>query len=290
MKLSRKIRRVFRAVASRGRRSEVHVATGSHSPKEGGCPRCGKQVDPNRLALNLYVCPLCGYHHRLGVQERVRTLLDGGQLEYLYHEIQPLNPIDFPNYEEKVRTAQQRSQSDEAITVGKGAIEGRSAIVAIMAFDFLGGSMGSVVGERLARAMLYSAEHELPCIVFSSSGGARMQEGIYSLMQMAKTSHAAALLSESGQPFFVVLTDPTTGGVTASFAMLGDVTLAEPGALIGFAGPRVIEGTIRQKLPEGFQRSEFQQDRGFVDTVVPRAELRSTLAYLIDAHGRGTER
>jgi acetyl-CoA carboxylase carboxyl transferase subunit beta len=156
-----------------------------------------------------------------------------------------------------------------------------------MSFAFMGGSMGSVVGERIARAILYAADREMPCVLFAASGGAPMQEGIFSLMQMAKTSHAAALLADAGRPLFVVLTDPTTGGVTASIAMLGDVTLAEPNALIGFAGPRVIEGTIRQKLPPGFQRSEFQRDKGFVDAVVPRNELRSTLVYLIDTHGGG---
>ena len=178
---------------------------------------------------------------------------------------------------------------DEAITTGIGRIEGRQAAFAIMSFAFLGGSMGSVVGERIARAILYAADRGMPCIIFASSGGARMQEGIFSLLQMAKTSHAAAILAEAGYPLFVILTDPTTGGVTASFSMLGDVILAEPGALIGFAGPRVIEGTIRQKLPQGFQRSEFQQDKGFVDAVVPRNQLRSTLAYLIDTHDNGGE-
>ncbi|MGI9255628.1 MAG: acetyl-CoA carboxylase carboxyltransferase subunit beta, partial [Salinispira sp.] len=168
-------------------------------------------------------------------------------------------------------------------------IEGRRTVVGIMNFQFLGGSMGSVVGEKIARAMLLAAERELPCILFTASGGARMHEGIFSLMQMAKTSHTAALLEQSGQPLFIVLTDPTTGGVTASFAMLGDVTLAEPDALIGFAGPRVIEGIMKQKLPAGFQKSEFQLEKGFVDKIVPRQELRRTLAYLIDTHRQGGE-
>ena len=248
------------------------------------CPSCQKHVEDGQLALNLFVCPHCGHHYRISALERVKTLLDGGEISEFSADIQPVNPIDFPDYAEKVRQAQEKTGIDEAITTGVGRIDGRQAAFAFMSFKFMGGSMGSVVGERLARAMLYAAEHEMPCIVFAASGGARMQEGIFSLMQMAKSSHAAALLSQAGQPLFVVLTDPTTGGVTASFAMLGDVTLAEPKALIGFAGPRVIEGTIRQKLPEGFQRAEFQQEKGFVDVVVPRSELRSTLAYLMDVH------
>lgn len=251
------------------------------------CPSCSRPVDERELALNLYVCPHCGHHYRIDAMERVKVLLDGGEINELFSNVQPLNPIDFPGYPEKIRSAMEKSGLDEAIVTGIGRIEGRAAVFAIMSFSFLGGSMGSVVGERIARSMLYAADNGLPCVIVTASGGARMQEGIFSLMQMAKTSHAAALLAEAGMPLFVVLTDPTTGGVTASFAMLGDVTLAEPEALIGFAGPRVIEGTIRQKLPEGFQRAEFQREKGFVDAVVPRKELRSTLAYLIDTHTPG---
>lgn len=254
------------------------------------CPSCNRHIDEQQLALNLFVCPHCGHHYRISALERIRTLLDGGEMSEISGDVGPLNPIDFPGYSEKIDEAQAKTGVDEAVTTGIGRIEGRQAVLAIMSFSFLGGSMGSVVGERVARAMLYAADREMPCIVFTSSGGARMQEGIFSLMQMAKTSHAAALLAEAGQPLFLVLTDPTTGGVTASFSMLGDVTIAEPDALIGFAGPRVIEGTIRQKLPQGFQRSEFQRDKGFVDAVVPRTELRSTLAYLIDTHRIGEER
>jgi acetyl-CoA carboxylase carboxyl transferase subunit beta len=248
------------------------------------CPACNKPVDEKQLATNLFVCPHCGHHYRISAPERIRTLLDGGELSEMSSEVQPLNPIDFPGYEEKLEGAREKTGIDEAVTTGVGRIEGRQAVFAIMSFTFLGGSMGSVVGERIARAIMYAADRGMPCIIITASGGARMQEGIFSLMQMAKTSHAAALLAEAGQPLFVLLTDPTTGGVTASFSMLGDVTLAEPNALIGFAGPRVIEGTIRQKLPTGFQRSEFQQEKGFVDRVVPRSELRSTLAYLMDTH------
>lgn len=271
----------------RGRRRPLKVDERGFVADHHSCPSCGRPVDERELALNLYVCPHCGHHYRIDALERVKVLLDGGEINEFLSEVQPLNPIEFPGYPEKIRSATERSGLDEAVITGVGRVEGRAAVFAIMSFTFLGGSMGSVVGERIASAMLYAAENELPCIVFTASGGARMQEGIFSLMQMAKTSHAAALLAEAGMPLFVVLTDPTTGGVTASFAMLGDVTLAEPEALIGFAGPRVIEGTIRQKLPEGFQRSEFQRDKGFVDAVVPRKELRSTLAYLIDTHESG---
>lgn len=254
------------------------------------CLSCGKPVEERELALNLFVCPHCSHHYRISALERIKTLVDGGEISEFSADVQPVNPIDFPEYTEKLQQAQEKTSIDEAVTTGVGRIEGREVALAMMSFKFMGGSMGSVVGERLSRVMLYAADQEMPCIIFTASGGARMQEGIFSLMQMAKTSHAAALLAQVKQPLIVVLTDPTTGGVTASFAMLGDITLAEPNALIGFAGPRVIEGTIRQKLPEGFQRSEFQQEKGFVDAVVPRSELRTTLAYLIDAHSQGGSR
>ena len=286
----RTFRRVIRSVLpgkmSKGRRA-LRLDDRRYVEDKHTCPSCHKPVDEGQLAPSLYVCPHCGHHFRISAMERIKTLLDGGEISEFSADVLPVNPIDFPEYLEKVQQAQEKTGLDEAVTTGVGRIEGRTATLAIMSFRFMGGSMGSVVGERIARAIMYAADRELPCIVFTASGGARMQEGIFSLMQMAKTSHAAAMLAEAKQPLFVVLTDPTTGGVTASFAMLGDVTLAEPGALIGFAGPRVIEGTIRQKLPPGFQRSEFQQKQGFVDAVVPRSELRSTLAYLIDAHGSG---
>ncbi len=279
--------RLFESLIPRRRRSRrrsLSVDERRLVESNNACPSCGRAVDPRELAVHLFVCPHCQHHYRINALERVKVLLDGGEINEFFSEVKPVNPIAFPGYDEKIAAAAEKSGLDEALLAGVGRIEGRSAVFAIMSFTFLGGSMGSVVGERIAQAILYAAENKLPCIIFTASGGARMQEGIYSLMQMAKTSHAAALLAEAGMPLFVVLTDPTTGGVTASFAMLGDVTLAEPEALIGFAGPRVIEGTIRQKLPEGFQRSEFQRDKGFVDIVVPRKDMRSTLAYLIDTH------
>lgn len=285
------IRRFVRSIVGDSR--AVHRSGGRHDGKRAlvageSCPSCQRVVDEHTLAVNLYVCPHCDYHYRISAPERIKVLLDGGEISEFGHEVRAVNPIGFPEYGEKGYEAEQKAGIDEAVTAGFGRIEGRGVSLAIMSFKYMGGSMGSVVGERIARAMLYAANNDLPCIVFSASGGARMQEGIFSLMQMAKTSHAAAILSEAGRPLFIVLTDPTTGGVSASFAMLGDVTLAEPKALIGFAGPRVIEGTIRQKLPPGFQRAEFQQEKGFVDIVVSRREMRSTLAYLIDTHSGAT--
>ena len=253
------------------------------------CKRCGKSVDEHQLALNLFVCPHCDYHYRISTLERARVMLDGGEINQFGADGAPGNPIGFPGYGEKILEAQRKSGVDEAAVAGVGRIEGHTLAVAFMSFSFMGGSMGTVVGERITQALLYAAENDLPCLICTSSGGARMQEGIFSLMQMAKTSHAAALLAARRLPLFVLLTDPTTGGVSASFAMLGDVTLAEPDALIGFAGPRVIEGTIRQKLPPGFQRSEFQRSKGFVDMVVDRKDLRSTLAYLIETHSAGVD-
>lgn len=252
--------------------------------KEHKCPSCGAQLDAEELARNMYVCHHCGHHFRISAPERLRFLADGGVYQEFSDDLKSLNPLNFPDYEEKVRSSAQKTGLNEAIQTAVCKIEGREAVVGIMNFQFLGGSMGSVVGEKIARAMLLAAERELPCVLFTASGGARMHEGIFSLMQMAKTSHAAALLEQMGQPLIIVLTDPTTGGVTASFAMLGDVTLAEPNARIGFAGPRVIEGIMKQRLPAGFQMAEFQLEKGFVDAITPRSELRKTLAFLFDSH------
>jgi acetyl-CoA carboxylase carboxyl transferase subunit beta len=248
------------------------------------CPMCHRHIDDSILKKNLYVCPGCDHHFPLKVKERIATVLDPGTFNEVYPEVRSVDPIDFPGYREKLDKAQQKSGTREGIVTGVGKIEGRGAAVGFMSFAFMGGSMGVAVGEKVARLMRIGIREHLPVVLFTSSGGARMQEGIFSLMQMAKTSHAAALLEQERLPFFIVLTHPTTGGVTASFAMLGNVILAEPGALIGFAGPRVIESTIKQKLPEGFQRAEFQQQKGFVDAVVHRKELKSTLAFLIDTH------
>jgi acetyl-CoA carboxylase carboxyl transferase subunit beta len=254
--------------------------------KKHACPVCGLHIEEQELVDNLYVCPCPVQHHfRVNALERVRYIADGGFIEEISASVDTLNPLEFPGYEEKVEEAKRKSGLEEAIHTGTCRIDGYEVVLCVMSFQFMGGSMGSVVGEKIARAMLYAANQGMPVILFTASGGARMQEGIFSLMQMAKTSHAIGLLEQAGQPFFVVLTDPTTGGVTASFAMLGDVTLAEPGALIGFAGPRVIEGTIKQKLPDGFQRAEFLEEKGFVDAIVPRKDLKRKLSFLLRSHG-----
>jgi acetyl-CoA carboxylase carboxyl transferase subunit beta len=251
------------------------------------CPACHKGLDESELERTLYVCPFCNHHFRITPWERIRFTVDGGVFQEIAPKVASTNPLGFPDYEKTLAAAREETGMNEAVVAGRCKIENRDVIMAVMAFSFIGGSMGSVVGEKLTRAILEGARQDLPVIIFAASGGARMQEGIFSLMQMAKTANAIALLEERKVPFFVVLTDPTYGGVLASFAMLGDVTLAEPDARIGFSGPRVIEGTIRQKLPEGFQRSEFLLDKGFVDIVVERKDIRKTLAFLIDTHRPG---
>jgi acetyl-CoA carboxylase carboxyl transferase subunit beta len=219
-------------------------------------------------------------------RERIAYLADEGSFSEFSANLRSLNPIDLEGYEEKLSQAETKARMKDAVLTGTCTIEGRPLVLCLMSFTFMGGSMGSVVGEKISRAMLRGAEERLPVLIYATSGGARMQEGIFSLLQMAKTASAAAELDKAGAPLFVMLCDPTTGGVTASFAMLGDITLAEPGALAGFAGPRVIEGTIRATLPEGFQRAEFQLEKGFVDLIVPRKEQRQVLARLLAMHSR----
>jgi len=250
------------------------------------CPFCHRHIEEGELEKNLFVCPECSHHFRLNPRERIRFLIDPESFRETDRDLATLNPLDFPGYGEKIRRVMNITELNEAVVTGVGAIEGWDISLAVMSFQFMGGSMGSVVGEKIARTILAGVRLQLPVVIFTASGGARMQEGIFSLMQMAKTARAAARLEEAGFPLFIVLTDPTMGGVTASFGMLGDVILAEPGALIGFAGPRVLEGTIKEKLPEDFQRSEFLLQCGFVDRVVERDKLRSTLAFLIRAHQR----
>jgi len=249
------------------------------------CPQCQKEV----VADDYKICPHCNYHFPLSVQERLDLFADKGSFVEMSASMQSLNPISLAGYEDKLKENQKKSSLNDAATIGRCTIEGDPAIVGIMSFSFMGGSMGSVVGEKITQAILEGALNNEPVILFTASGGARMQEGIFSLMQMAKTASAAALLEETHTPLFLVLTNPTTGGVTASFAMLGDVILAEPGAIIGFAGPRVIEGTIGEKLPEGFQRSEFQMQKGFVDSIVTRENMRKTLSFLIKTHMGGSK-
>ncbi|HNY21550.1 MAG TPA: acetyl-CoA carboxylase, carboxyltransferase subunit beta [Treponemataceae bacterium] len=248
------------------------------------CPSCKAASSKEDLVRNLMTCPSCGYHFRMEPADRVAYLADPGSFQEFCKHMKSLNPIDMDGYEEKLTEATRKSSMEEAVITGTCSIEGMPVVLAVMSFSFMGGSMGSVVGEKITRAMMKGVETRTPVIVYATSGGARMQEGIFSLMQMAKTASAAAELDRAGVPLFLVLCDPTTGGVTASFAMLGDITIAEPGALIGFAGPRVVEGTIKQTLPEGFQRAEFQQDKGFVDIIVARKEQRALFVKLLKAH------
>ena len=251
------------------------------------CPRCGKRWEQKELADALSVCPGCGYHWPMGAYYRLNTLLDPGSFRELNAKMTTTDPLHFPDYAGKLSKARQKTGLNEAVVTAVGSIDGRTAVVGVLDSRFLMGSMSATVGEKITLAIEYARKNRLPLILFSASGGARMQEGIFSLMQMAKTSAALARFSERGLLYISVLTDPTTGGVTASFASLGDITLAEPGALIGFAGPRVIEQTIGQTLPEGFQRAEFQEAHGFVDAVVPRAQIRATLGRLLRLHEKG---
>ncbi|MEM1179257.1 MAG: acetyl-CoA carboxylase, carboxyltransferase subunit beta [Acidobacteriota bacterium] len=243
------------------------------------CPACKEAIYRKELSDALSICPKCGYHFRIDVEARARLLLDDGW-EELFTAISPTDPLTFKDtkaYKDRLRQYQRKLGIPDAMHVMAGSIEGMPVILGVMNYAFMGGSMGSVVGEKVALAGEEALRRRVPLIVVSASGGARMQEGILSLMQMAKIATVLARLRTEGLPYISVLTDPTTGGVTASFSMLGDINIAEPGALIGFAGPRVIEQTIRQSLPEGFQRSEFLLEKGFLDQVVPRTELRSTL-------------
>jgi acetyl-CoA carboxylase carboxyl transferase subunit beta len=252
------------------------------------CDGCGQTLDAAVLAASFEVCPECGHHHRLDAAGWRRLMLDGGELSTWDAHLSPGDPLRFSDgrsYKERVATAQKKSGSDEAVEIGRGRMEGREVAYGAFVFAFMGGSMGSVVGEKIARLFERATEARCAAVVCSASGGARMQEGILSLMQMAKTTAALARLKEAGLPYFSVLLHPTTGGVAASFAMLGDVILAEPDALIGFAGPRVIEQTIRQRLPEGFQRSEFLLEHGMVDVIVPRKELKARLGTLVGLFG-----
>jgi len=248
------------------------------------CRECLHEIKRADLIASLLVCPECGFCMPMHPYDRIATLVDEDSFQEFSQNLSSLNPISLRGYEEKLTQAKDKSGINDAVVTGFGLIEKRKAVLGVMSFQFLGGSMGSVVGEKITRAILVGADKGLPVILITSSGGARMHEGIFSLMQMAKTSNATAFLDGLGIPLFIVLTHPTTGGVTASFAMLGDVIIAEPCALIGFAGQRVIEGTLKEKLPEGFQKSEFQQAKGFVDIIVPREQLRKHLSFLLQTH------
>ncbi|MDP4144897.1 MAG: acetyl-CoA carboxylase, carboxyltransferase subunit beta [Bacillota bacterium] len=245
------------------------------------CDSCGKIIYKRDLEKNLNTCQYCKTHFRLTARERIDLIIDEGTFEEFNESMKAANPLDFPNYSEKTEKLIQKTGINDAVVTGVGEIEGKRTVIAIMDSNFMMASMGSVVGEKITRAVEKATELSLPVIIFTASGGARMQEGMYSLMQMAKTSAAIAKHDKAGLLYITVLTDPTTGGVTASFAMLGDIILSEPGALIGFAGRRVIEGTIKQKLPDDFQTAEFLLEHGFVDKVVERSKLKETLGYLL---------
>ena len=250
------------------------------------CAGCGEILYSGRLEESFHVCPNCGHHFRITAESYEALLLDGGGLEVLYDQTlrsaDPLGFVDSKRYVDRVQQAEKRGGDQDAIRTGRGRIEGRDVHLGTMDFRFIGGSMGSVVGEKIRRLADRSLAARTPLVIICASGGARMQEGILSLMQMGKTAAALAQLSDAAIPYLSVLTNPTTGGVTASYAMLGDVILAEPGALIGFAGPRVIKETIRQDLPERFQTAEFLEEHGMIDRIVPRARLRGAISTLLD--------
>ncbi|MBY0261996.1 MAG: acetyl-CoA carboxylase, carboxyltransferase subunit beta [Phycisphaerales bacterium] len=253
------------------------------------CPGCEQMIYRKQMEANLHCCPECDHHYRIGAAERVRQLADTGSFEAMFTNLQPSDPLkfrDMKSYRDRLVAEQIKSGASDAVLAGTCFVKGRPAMLCVLDLSFMMGSMGSVVGEVVTRSIETATARNLPLVIVSGSGGARMQESGLSLMQMAKTSAALARHDDAGGLFVSVLTDPTTGGVTASFAMLGDIHLAEPKALIGFAGPRVIQQTIRQELPEGFQRSEYLLKAGMVDRVVPRSELRSELARLIDYSGR----
>jgi acetyl-CoA carboxylase carboxyl transferase subunit beta len=248
------------------------------------CPGCSETLLSKDIEANLQVCPKCGYHYRISARKRLEALLDGGKWQEYDAGVTSVDFLEFKDaksYQERIDTALSKGGSKDAVICVEGSIEELPVQVSCFDFSFMGGSMGSVVGEKITRSIERGLQKRQPVIIISASGGARMQESILSLMQMAKTSAALAKLKNAGIPFISLLTDPTTGGVTASFAMLGDVNIAEPKALIGFAGPRVIEQTIRQKLPEGFQRAEYLLDHGMVDAIIPRTEMRSKLASIL---------
>lgn len=251
------------------------------------CPQCGGESERRAVAAALSVCPLCGYHFPMGAYYRLSSVLDSGSFRELNEKLMSNDPLHFPGYGAKLDAARRKTGMNEAAVTAVGTIGGSRCVVGVLDSRFFMGSMSAAVGEKLTLAIEHAIKNKLPLILFAASGGARMQEGILSLMQMAKTSAALARFAEKGLLYISVLTDPTTGGVTASFASLGDIILAEPGALIGFAGPRVIQQTIGETLPQGFQRAEFQMEHGFVDAVVPRSQMRDTLARLLKLHGKG---
>ncbi len=248
------------------------------------CEECGEIIYKKELEKKLYVCPKCDFHFRIGSYDYIDILLDSNTFEEFNQHISSSDPLRFKDskkYSEKYQSAVKKTGLKEAVVTGRGKLDGQDIVIAFMDFSFLGGSMGSVVGEKVSRAISVALEEKKPLIIISSSGGARMHEGVLSLMQMAKTSAKLGMLADQGLPFISVLTNPTTGGTTASYAMLGDIHIAEPGALIGFAGPRVIKQTIGQDLPPGFQRAEFLLEHGFIDVIIHRNELKNHISGML---------
>lgn len=269
------------------RRSTAGINTATANKKEAPdgmwnkCPNCKKPLLNVEQVENNYVCQYCDYHIRIGSAAYFSILFDDNQFTELFADLRAGDPLDFVDtkpYRERLAESQAKTGLKDAIRCGHGKIEGQDTVIACMDFNFIGGSMGSVVGEKIARSIDYCLEHKIPFMLISKSGGARMMEAAFSLMQMAKTSAKLALLSKAKIPYICLLTDPTTGGVTASYAMLGDINIAEPGALIGFAGPRVIKETIKKDLPKGFQTSEFVLEHGFLDFIVDRRQLKKQVA------------
>ena len=251
------------------------------------CPHCGGESQRKDVAAALSVCPLCGYHFPMGAYYRLSSVLDPGSFRELHEKLTAGDPLRFPGYGAKLDGARRKTGMNEAVVTATGTVGGSRCVVGVLDSRFLMGSMSAAVGEKLTLAIEYAGKNKLPLILFAASGGARMQEGIFSLMQMAKTAAAIQRHQDKGGLYISCLTHPTTGGVTASFASLGDIMLAEPGALIGFAGPRVIEQTIGEKLPEGFQRAEYLLDHGFLDRIVPRDQWRAVLGQLLALHEGG---
>ncbi len=248
------------------------------------CPSCEAVLYATDLQKNDQVCPKCGHHNRLGARARIDLLLDPEERFEIGADVQPVDALSFQDskpYAQRLAEAAKSTGESDSLIVIRGRLKSLPVVLAVFEFDFMGGSMGSVLGERFVRGVQAAVEQKLPFVCVSASGGARMQEGLFSLMQMAKTTAALTRLSEAGLPFISILTDPTMGGVSASFAFIGDIVIAEPGALIGFAGPRVIEQTVRQKLPDGFQRAEFLIDKGAIDLIVDRREMKDKVAQLL---------
>jgi acetyl-CoA carboxylase carboxyl transferase subunit beta len=276
------------------KRIKKNILTSSNDKKEVPdglwfkCPGCKKTSTVNEISEHAWVCPNWNHHNRIDAAEYFDIIYDNGATELLFEQIvskDQLGFVDLKPYKDRIVDAQKSTGLKDAMTVGVGEINGKKIVIAAMNFAFIGGSMGSVVGEKIARAIDYSIANHIPFMIISKSGGARMMESAFSLMQMAKTSAKLTLLAKAKLPYISFMTDPTTGGVTASYAMLGDVNIAEPGALIGFAGPRVIKETIKKDLPEGFQRSEFLLEHGFLDFIVDRKELKQKLSDLLDYFG-----